>query len=310
MKIIFFGSDDFAARHLKALCDSKHQVLACVTQPARAKGRHLEIKPTVVKELALQNNIQVLEPATLKDPQIIRTLRDLGADIFVVVAYGKKLPKEIMAAPKHFCVNVHGSLLPKYRGAAPVNWAIINGEEETGVTIFKINKTLDTGEIISQRAVPIEKDDTASTLRFKICQLGAELLLETLEAVENDNYTLTRQDPSRVSHAPKLTKENGVIHWEKSAAEIHNLVRGLLSWPGAYTYFNGKLLKLLETALADIPLGEAKPGEIIEITKDSFTVATGKGSLQIRRVHLESSKPMEAKNFLAGHKVAIGFRFE
>ncbi len=308
MKIIFFGSDDFAARHLKALCNSPHEILACVTQPARARGRHWKVTPTIVRDLALQNKIPVFEPETLKDPAILKALKDLNAELFAVVAYGHKLPEEIIGIPKLFCINVHGSLLPKYRGAAPINWAIINGEKESGATIFKINKDFDSGEIISQRSIPIEESDTSVTLRSKVCQLGVELLLETLSSIEKEKYSLTKQDSSKATLAPKLTKELGAIDWKKNAVGIHNLVRGLLPWPTAYTQFKGKMLKVLETEMSRETTAQ-KPGEVLEITGQGFWVSAGHGKVHVKRVHLESSRPMEAKSFVRGHKITIGFQF-
>lgn len=308
MKIIFFGSDDFAARHLKALCDSAHEILACVTRPARARGRHLEMTPTIVRDLALQNNIPVFEPETLEDLAILKALKDLNAELFAVVAYGHKLPEEIIGIPKLFCINVHGSLLPKYRGAAPINWAIINGEKESGATIFKINKSFDAGEIISQKSIPIEDDDTSVTLRSKVCQLGVELLLETLEKISRHQHTLTKQDLLKVTLAPRLTRGMGNIDWNKSALEIHNCVRGLLPWPAAYTQFKGKMLKVLETEMSRETTAQ-KPGEVLEITGQGFWVSAGHGKVHVKRVHLESSRPMEAKSFVRGHKITIGFQF-
>ena len=309
MKIIFFGSDDFAVAHLKALVGSQHQVVACVTQPDKKKGRHLQVGVSLVKEFALQEKIPLLQPDDLTDKKFINQLKNDDSDLFVVVAYGKILPKEVITLPKIFCINIHGSLLPKYRGAAPIHWAIIKGEAETGISIIKINESLDAGDIIAQKKLKIEHNDTAISLRAKMAETSASFLLETLESIEAKSYQLTKQDNARVSHAPKLAKEHGLIDWKKPALEIHNLVRGLLPWPCAYTLYGGQQLKILQTEVIQKESGKFSPGEVVNIAKDGFIVVTGKDTLKITHVHLESAKPMDAKSFLAGHKLGIGFRF-
>lgn len=310
MRIIFFGSDNFAVVHLEALIGSCHQVLSCVTQPDKRKGRHLDISVSPVKDFALKRGISVWQPSILTNGNFISQLKNTQSDLFIVVAYGKILPEEILSLPKIFCMNIHGSLLPKYRGAAPINWAIINGEKSTGVTAIKMNPAMDAGEIISSKTLAIQSSDNSITLRAKMAKLGASLLEETLDTIEKKSFTLTKQDERLVTLAPKLTKEHGLIRWEKSAVDISRLVRGLLPWPTAYTHYGGKLLKILEANAVAIDTGKFSCGQVIDISKGCFTVATGQGGLQISCVHPESSKPMDAKSFVAGHKLGIGFKFQ
>lgn len=310
MRIVFFGSDDFAVAHLDELVKSGYQVLACVTQPDKKQGRNLEVGTSLVKDFSAKNKIAVLQPATLKDASFVKVLDNFEADLFVVIAYGQFLPKEVLALPKIFSINVHGSLLPKYRGAAPINWAIINGETTTGVSIIKINEAMDAGDIIAREEVPIALEDTSLTLRAKMKTVSPKLLLKALNAIENKVYSLTKQNENEVTFAPKLTKEHGLIDWNKSAIDIHNFIRGLLPWPVAFTRYNGKTLKILEAGASFKSAEKFLPGQITGISKESLEVAAGNGVLEIRKVHLEASKPMDIKSFMAGHKLGIGFRFE
>lgn len=310
MRIIFFGSDDFAATNLEALIKSSHQIVACVTPPDKPKGRHLKVGYSPVKECALQNDIDILQPVDFKEGSFVEKLKDYHADLFVVIAYGRILPRIILSIPKIFCINVHGSLLPKYRGAAPINWAIINGDQLTGVSIIKMNHKMDAGEIIVQTKLKIDQGDTALTLREKMAPLSADLLLSSVSAIENNDYVLTMQNEDNVSFAPILTKNHGLISWKKSAVEIHNLIRGLCPWPGAFTHFQGKILKILETQVLNIDSSSTFPGEVINITPPGVVISTPQNALLVKRVHLESSKPMDSKDFAIGHRLAVGFKFE
>jgi len=304
MRIIFFGSDDFAAVHLTQLLESNHDVVACVTQPDRPKGRGMKLAESPIKSAALQKNIPLLQPVTLKDESVITDLKAFNADVFVVVAYGKILPETILSIPKIFCVNVHGSLLPKYRGAAPINWAIVNGDVETGVTVMKMSPILDAGEIILQAKMAIGPDDTASCLRERMAQLGAVTLIEALDHIGRGAHHLARQDLALVSYAPKLTKELSHISWSEPAFKIHNLVRGLQPWPGACTNIGLKMIKILQTRVtASLPM---TPGTISAIDKDGIVVAAGREALAILKVQPESGKPMDARSFAAGYKLTIG----
>ncbi len=306
MKIIFFGSDDFAAFHLNQLLSSEHEVVACVTHPDVLKGRGLKMISSPVKEVAIQEKIPLYQPLHLKEDSFLHPLKDLRCDLFVVVSFGKILPPSLLFIPYVCAINVHGSLLPKYRGAAPINWAIIKGEEETGVSIIKMNAQLDQGDIFAQEKIKIAGDDTAVTLRSQMAVLGAELLLRTINSLENNSYSLAVQDQQKATYAPKLAKQLGKIDWKKSSLEIHNLVRGLLPWPTAFTYCRGQLLKILETKVVDIKKSTSACGTVVGITQEGFHVETGKGQLLIKKVHPESSKVMEARSFMVGYKIQEG----
>jgi methionyl-tRNA formyltransferase len=308
MRIVFFGSDDFAAVHFKQLLDSSHDIVACVTQPDRPKGRGMKLAESPLKSIAIKKKILLLQPPTLKDEQLLAGLKSLNADVFVVVAYGKILSENVLSIPKIFCVNVHGSLLPKYRGAAPINWAIINGDVETGVTVMKMSPILDGGEIILQAKMAIGPEDTATCLRERMAQLGAVTLMEALETIERGSHRLTKQDLALVSYAPKLTKELSHITWSDPAQRIHNLVRGLQPWPGASTSVGSRMVKILQTRVSPIQL--SSPGTIITIEKEGMTVAAGKQALLVLRVQPESGKPMDARSFAAGHKLTVGSRLD
>jgi len=309
MKIVFFGSDDFAEVHLKALIEAPHEVLACVTPPDKGKGRGLKVGVSPVKARAIRHGIPVLQPVSLKEETFINSLRAAASDIFVVIAYGRLIPEEILQIPRQGALNVHGSLLPQYRGAAPINWAIINGERETGISIIKINPLIDAGDIISTAPIKIEEEDTAVTLRARMIQVGPPLLLRTLQSMARNDYALTPQSPRDVTFAPKLTKALGHIVWTQSARAIHNLARGLLPWPTAYTYYKGKLLKILSTEVIEEETS-APAGQIIAIHKKGIVTATGRFKLLIKRVHPESGKPMDAQSFGAGSRLGPGSVFD
>jgi methionyl-tRNA formyltransferase len=270
----------------------------------------LKLTPSPVKAAALNEGIEVLQPTDLCDEDFVHKLRAKEIDLFVVIAYGRLLPSLVLGLPKKFCLNMHASLLPKYRGAAPINWAIINGEEATGVSAIRMTKTMDAGDVIFQEKIKIDAEDTAVSLRAKLADLSTLLLLRTLEAVETDNHPLQKQDDNKVTLAPKLTKETGLIKWDKSAREIHNLARGLLPWPCAYTRFDGKVLKILETDVLQGQGEDRKPGEVIAGSREGIAVATGKDVLLVRTVRPQDSKSMTAAGFLAGHPLPNGFRLK
>ena len=308
MKIIFFGSDDFALAHLKVLIASSHQVVACVTPTDKPKGRGLAVVFSPVKACALKDHIPVLQPLDLNDPRTISQLKALDSDLFVVIAYGTWLPPKVLEIPRLFTLNVHGSLLPRYRGAAPINWAIINGDRETGLTIMRLNSKMDAGDIVSQEKIPIDNNETAVTLRAKMMDRGPSFLLKTIETIEQRSFTFKPQDKNAVTLAPKLTKALGLIDWRKGACKIHNLVRGLVPWPTAYTYYRGKVLKILETEVVEENLENFEAGEVMRVTDQGFVVKTAEKSLFIKTVHLEASKPMNASDFVLGHKLSVGER--
>lgn len=308
MNIIFFGSDDFAAAHLEKILSSAHKIVACVTQPDRPQGRGMKVMVSPIKSLAEKNRIPVLQPAKLKDAKLIDDLRAFHADCFVVIAYGRILTPEILALPLKTAINVHGSLLPRYRGAAPIQWAVINGETETGLSIIRMSPELDAGDVLSQHKMVIRSEDTAATLRERMKKEGPVLLLSALEDISEGKITPVRQEARLVTQAPKITKETGEIRWDLPAGKIRDLVRGLLPWPTAYTFYQGKLLKILS---ADVMKGKpvaTSPGVILEIVKEGFIVSTGKEVLLVRQVHPESGKEMDAASFARGHRMKIGDR--
>ncbi len=306
MKILFMGTPEPAAKCLQALLDAKFDIAAVITQPDRPKGRGLAVSAPPVKELALTYNIPVHQPEKIKDKSSIELVKKIAPELIVVVAYGNILPKEIIDAPKFGSINVHASLLPKFRGAAPIQWALINGEKETGITVQKVAFELDSGDIILQEKVSIEEPDNTVSLTKKLFEVGSKLLLKAVEDIKAGKVSYQKQDASKVSYAPTLKKETGQIDWKKSSREVFNLIRGCNPWPVAYTYYKGKMLKILsaETGLAH---SKYEPGTVIDCVKDEgFEVACGRGSLFVKEVQLEGSKRMHAWNFLNGHELKVG----
>ena len=306
MTIIFFGSDKFAYTHLQALWETGYGIAACVTKADRPVGRGMKVTHSPIKEFALKVNIPLWQPEDLKDAAFQEKLRKTQSDLFVVIAYGKLLPEEVLKIPRIAAINVHASLLPQYRGAAPINWAIINGEKVTGISIIKMGPKMDEGDIIVREKIDIDPEDTAITLKEKMSHLGAKILQRAIDSLDKNDYTLLSQDSRLASWAPKLTKAMGQIAWDQKAADIHNLARGLLPWPSAYTYFNGRLLKLLKTEVIQENFLNKLPGEIISIQKEGVLVAAQEGAVLIKEVHFESSKPMPAYSFALGHNVKAG----
>ena len=310
MNIVFFGTSEFALAVLHRLIDSRNKVLAVVTQPDRQKGRRLKVMPSPTKVLAESKGIPVYQPDDASSKDSISYLKKLNADLFIVVAFGQILKKEVLELPKIYAVNVHGSLLPKYRGAAPTNWAIINGEKTSGVTIIKLNEKMDEGDIILKKEIAIDNEDTNITLSEKLSDLGADALVEAIKLIEAGKAELVKQDDSIATYAPKLEKENGLIDWNEPAIKIHNKVRGFLPWPSAYTHFNKKILKILKTEVLEEPKTKAKPGEVIEILKHrGIVVKTGEGNILIEHVQIEAKKPFDTDAFLCGHKLPLGHVF-
>jgi len=313
MKIIFFGTSDFAIPALKGLLESRHKVLAVVTQPDRKKGRSLKLSPPPTKVLALSENIPVYQPADASGKESVDYLKKLNADIFVVISFGQILKKEALSVPKLYSINVHGSLLPKYRGAAPTNWAIINGERSSGVTIIRMNERMDEGDIILKKEAAIEDDDTNITLSEKLSVAGAVALEEALDLIEKDrDLKFTPQDNSHASYAPKLKKEDGLIDWNEPAAKVRNRVRGLLPWPGAYTHYEGRILKVLKTEVLNDAVRErgVNPGEVLDVAKGKgIIVRAGDGLVAIQNLQLEGKKILDADSFVRGHRIAKGYRF-
>ncbi|MFA6350561.1 MAG: methionyl-tRNA formyltransferase [Candidatus Omnitrophota bacterium] len=309
MKIIFFGSSKFAVESLKILLESEHDILCVVTQPDREQGRGMHLGKTPVKTFANDKQIRIFQPYKKDLKNEIELLSGFNADIFVVVAYGLILPKEIIELPKIFSINLHGSLLPAYRGAAPINWAIINNEKETGVTVIKLTEEMDAGPIIQNRKITIEQADNAHTLEEKLSKAGAKLLLDTINNIAINKYKLTGQDENKITYAPKLIKQNGLIDWEDNAQSIINLIRGCFGWPGAFTYYNGKLIKILRAESSKIAVHEYQPGQICEIDKNGIHVVVAGGSIVIRELQPEGKKSMSCADFISGHKLIKGNSF-
>ncbi|MDZ7765667.1 MAG: methionyl-tRNA formyltransferase [Melioribacteraceae bacterium] len=299
MKIVFFGTPDFAVTSLSKIFDSPHKISAVVTAPDKERGRGRKVSFTSVKEFALQKNIPVLQPEKLKDENFIKELKKLNADLFVIVAF-KILPVEVFTLPKNGSINLHGSLLPKYRGAAPIQWAIINGDNETGVTTFFLKEKVDTGNMILQEKIKIEQEDNFETLHDKMKEVGAEVLLNTINLIESSKVKEKQQDDSLASPAPKITKETCKINWGEPAKKNQNLIRGVSPFPGAYFIKNGKQYKVYKSKVISEP--ELKPGEIIETKKDIF-IGCGKESLQILVIQPEGRKRMTADEFLRGYSL-------
>ena len=307
MKIVFMGTPDFSVGALDALVEAGHEIIAVVTQPDKPKGRSGQMQFPPVKECALRHGLTVLQPVKIKTPELVDKLRELKADVFVVAAFGQILSKEILDMPKYGCVNIHASLLPKYRGAAPINWAIINGEKETGVTIMQMNEGVDTGDMLSHVVVPIAPKETAESLFDKLAKAGAELIVETLPKLEAGEIIPVPQDESQSSHVKMMNKSLGKIDWNQDAVVIERLVRGLNSWPSAYTYYQGKSVKLWDCDVVEAA-AKAVPGTIIAVAKDSFDVATGNGALRVLELQLEGKKRMDTKSFLLGNQWKTGMQ--
>lgn len=305
MKVIFMGTPDFSVGTLQELVDAGHEVVLAVTQPDKPKGRGKEMQFTPVKECALQHGIPVYQPRRIREPECIEELRKYEADIMVVVAFGQILPKEILEMTKYGCVNVHASLLPKYRGAAPIQWSIIDGEEVTGVTTMQMNEGLDTGDMLLKVEIPIEEKETGGSLHDKLAAAGAKLCVETLEGLKAGNITPIPQGETTTSYAKMLDKQLGNIDWSKSAVEIERLIRGLNPWPSAYTDWSGKVMKIWDAKVVH-DAGEGNPGAIIKVEKEAFYVQTGNGLLKVLELQIPGKKRMDVGAFLRGYQVKEG----
>ncbi|HPW44846.1 MAG TPA: methionyl-tRNA formyltransferase [bacterium] len=304
MKIIFMGSAAFAVPSLMALAEAEHEIAEVVTQPDKPAGRGREITPCPIAAKARKMNLQLYQPKSVKKPEVISHFKERAPDLIAIVAYGKILPIELIEIPKFGCVNVHSSLLPKYRGAAPINWAIINGETETGVTTMRINEEMDAGEILLSCKTDIDDVEDAPMLHDRLAQMGSNLLVETISQIESGRIRPRNQDHTKATYAPMIRKEDGLIDWSMRAKDIYNRVRGFKPWPGAFTHLGGKSLRIHEAALTDLDF-DAAPGEIIE-TDGALAVKCGSGVLYLIEVQLEGKKKMPAQDFLRGYKVKKG----
>lgn len=309
MKIVFMGTPELAAGVLKSLYEAGHEIAAVVTQPDKPKGRSKTPQMSPVKEFALEKGIEVFQPVRIRKPEAVEKLKEYDAKVFVVAAFGQILSQEILDMPKYGCINVHASLLPAYRGSAPIQWCIINGEEKTGVTIMQMDAGIDTGDMLLKKEVPILPDDNAETLSEKLEAAGGEAIVEALSLLEKGELKAVPQDEAESSYVPMIDKAMGRIDFTRSAEEISRLMRGLYPWPGTYTSYQGKTLKLWEA----VPLPEeagGEPGSIERVEKDAVYVNTGKGILKVTQLQLEGKKRMHAREFLLGCRMEKGGSLE
>ncbi len=323
MVIVFFGTPQFAVPTLQRLLDSTHTVAGVVTQPDRPRGRGQRVTDAPVKALAVERHIPVMQPERLKPPDVAEAMRAWQPDLGVVAAYGRIIPEHLLAVPRLGMINVHASLLPRYRGAAPVHRAVIDGEDETGVTIMRIVKELDAGAMFARATRPIGPDETSDVVEAALAELGANLLVQVVEQIADGTAREEPQDPARATYAPRLTKEEGLIDWSQPSSGIHNRVRGLHPWPHAYTFLDGARLIVRRSRLDPADLEgrrrvsegprryedktPALPGTIVDVTRDAIHVATGGGGqLAIVEVQPEGRRPMPVRDFLAGHPIRPG----
>jgi methionyl-tRNA formyltransferase len=308
LRVAFFGTPAFAVPTLDALLASHHTVVGVVTQPDRPRGRGQKVSDAPVKARALQAGVPILQPATLRDEAFLTPFREWRADIGVVAAYGKILTETTLAVPRLGMVNVHASLLPRYRGAAPVHRAVIAGERETGVTIMRVVKALDAGPMLATATHPIGEDETSDQVEIALASLGAPLLVDTLDRLATGRAVETPQNDGEATYAHRLTREDGLIDWSRPARDIHNLVRGLYPWPHAYSSLDGERLIIWKTAY-EITGTHPLPGTIVAARGDVWTVAAGDGLVHIQQIQAEGRRPVPVRDFLAGHPVRVGSAF-
>ena len=319
MRIVFMGTPDFSVPALKALVEAGHQVIAVVTQPDKPKGRGKEVQMTPVKIQAMEYGIPVYQPAKVREASFVEVLKGLEADVYVVIAFGQILPKAVLELPKYGCINIHASLLPKYRGAAPIQWCVIDGEKETGITTMMMDVGLDTGDMLEKAVIPIEEKETGGSLHDKLSMAGGDLILSTLKKLEEGTLVRTPQTDEGTCYAKMLTKSLGDIDWNQGAVSIERLIRGLNPWPSAYTMWNGKTIKIWA---ADVIAGReaaeflsesgvpaetgTAPGTVVCSDKRGLVVCTGGGLLSIRELQMEGKKRMDTPAFLRGYPIPAG----
>lgn len=313
MNIVFMGTPDFAVESLDKLYDSGHNILAVVSQPDKPSGRGMKLMAPPVKEYAIEKNIKVYQPEKVRgNVEFIEEMKALKPDVMVVVAYGKLLPKEVLDIPKYGCINVHGSLLPKYRGSAPIQWAIINGESKTGITTMYMNEGMDTGDMILKKEIDILDSDTYGTLYEKLKKLGGKVIVETLEIIA-EGFMQREKQPDDFTMAPMINKTLGNIDWNKSALEIRNLIRGLNPMPGAYTQLDGRVMKIwsaeIEKNILNMDNKEIPGTIVVANPKDGLMVVTGEGLLKITELQMTNAKRMSANDYLRGNSIEIGSVF-
>ena len=307
MRVIFMGTPDFSVGTLEALIRAGHDVCLAVTQPDKPKGRGKEMQFPPVKETALKHGIPVYQPRRIREPECVEELRKYNADVLVVIAFGQILPKEILEMTPYGCISVHASLLPKYRGAAPIQWSIIDGETVTGVTTMQMDEGLDTGDMLLKAEVPIEADETGGSLHDKLAAAGAELCVETLKALEDGTAHPEKQGETPTRYARQLSRETGRIDWTEDAASIERLVRGLNPWPSAWTIWEGETMKIWGAEVLEKESGQPC-GTVAEVTKEGFLVQTGKGLLAVTQLQIPGKKQMAADAFLRGYRLEPGTR--
>lgn len=305
MNIVFMGTPDFAASILKALVECGHNVIAVYTQPDKPKGRSGALIAPPVKEVALERNIPVYQPERIKRPESVEVLKSLTADVYIVAAYGQILSQEILDIPKYGCINVHGSLLPEYRGAAPIQRAIAEGKDKTGVTIMQMDKGMDTGDILLQKSIDILDTDTEDSIYEKMAEVGSDCLISALRLLEEGLLKPVPQNNDLATYASPLKKEEGLLDFNKTAKELSCIIRGFQSWPTAYTGYDGKMLKIYMGKVAEAYMGDLKPGQVM-VTKKNLYVMTGLGALELTEVQLEGKKRMNAMDFARGTHLATG----
>ena len=307
MRIVFMGTPDFSVPCLQALIDDGHNVCAVFTQPDKPKGRHGILTQPPVKELALKYNIPVYQPKTLRTDEAKELFRSLDAELAIVVAYGKILPDELLHTPKYGCINMHASLLPKLRGAAPIQWAVINGDKESGVTIMRMDEGVDTGDMINKVIVPLNEKETGGSLFDRLSESGAKLLVETLPMLEDGSAVFEKQpEESTTPYAAMISKKMGELDWAKSATELERLIRGLNPWPSAFSHLNGKTLKIWEASVEEENGEKKAPGTVLQADAKGFRIQTGEGILKIDTLQMEGKKRMDAQAFLRGYTVEEG----
>lgn len=305
MRIVFMGTPDFAVPCLERLIESKHDIVGVFCQPDKPKGRSQVLTAPPIKELALKNDIPVFQPKTLKDGAGVEILKELNPDLVVVTAYGKILPEDFLGYPKYGCINIHGSILPKYRGASPVQWAVLNGDSEAGVTSMQMDAGLDTGDMLLVGKIPVDENETAEGLFDKLSVLGADILEQTIIKLEEGSLVPKKQDDSKANYVGMLSKEMSGIDWSLSAWEVHNKIRGLYSWPGASTVIDGKTLKLHKAKMSD-KTGNNIAGSVIESDKKLVVCCGDNKCVELIEIQLEGKKRMNAEDFLRGRKIPVG----
>ncbi|GAB4296862.1 MAG: methionyl-tRNA formyltransferase [Desulfuromonadia bacterium] len=305
MRIVFMGTPEFAVPTLDALAGGEDEIVLVVTQPDRPKGRGQALQPPPVKRRAMERGIPVMQPLKVREPETLAAIQGYHPDLIVVVAFGQILPKPLLEMPTHGCINVHASILPRYRGAAPINWCIIEGEKETGITTMQMDVGLDTGDMLLKRSIPIGPEETAGELHDRLMTLGAETMVETLALLKRGELSPVKQDDALATYAPMLKKETGLVDWTKPAQAIVNLVRGVDPWPGAYCWLEGMMLKIFSPRPGE---RRGEPGTVLSATAAGIEIACGDGSVIFREVQAEGRRRMDAASFCAGHRIPPGAR--